>query len=202
MFSLDDFLALDETPLTLTTSPTPTVGGTTTESSPNQNHHHQQQLLCQDILVCGVCQREFALADILKFISHKVNSCSNKENCRINSFNNGDDDLDGTIEDEDETATAIAEDGDIVDTVDTNESDSSPVINLRKQTPSIISSSQRHKLKKLRHHHAHHHHSHHSHSQQNVLNSTSSLRLPSSSPSAPGEKQTVDVHTNTINTGN
>jgi hypothetical protein len=33
----------------------------------------------QDILTCGVCQKPFALADIVKFIQHKVLAC-NKEN--------------------------------------------------------------------------------------------------------------------------
>nr|CAI5839804.1 unnamed protein product [Callosobruchus analis] len=33
----------------------------------------------QDILTCGVCQKHFALADIVRFIQHKVGSC-NKEN--------------------------------------------------------------------------------------------------------------------------
>ncbi|XP_050502716.1 B-cell lymphoma/leukemia 11B isoform X2 [Diabrotica virgifera virgifera] len=33
----------------------------------------------QDILTCGVCQKPFALSDIVRFIQHKVTSC-NKEN--------------------------------------------------------------------------------------------------------------------------
>lgn len=33
----------------------------------------------QDILTCGVCQKPFALSDIVRFIQHKVASC-NKEN--------------------------------------------------------------------------------------------------------------------------
>ncbi|KAL1138580.1 hypothetical protein AAG570_008643 [Ranatra chinensis] len=33
----------------------------------------------QDVLTCGVCQKPFALADIVKFIQHKVLAC-NKEN--------------------------------------------------------------------------------------------------------------------------
>ena len=32
-----------------------------------------------DTLTCGVCRKEFALADIVKFIQHKVLTC-NKEN--------------------------------------------------------------------------------------------------------------------------
>ncbi|CAK9253350.1 unnamed protein product, partial [Sphagnum jensenii] len=128
-----------------------------------------------DILVCGVCQREFALADILKFISHKVNSCSNKENCRINAFNNAsDDDLDD-IEHELPVISGQNEtDIDVNNINNINESNTSPVINLRKQTPSIINSSQRHKLIKLRHHRLHSHRS-----QQNLFNTS---RQPSLSP--------------------
>ncbi|XP_057656564.1 B-cell lymphoma/leukemia 11B isoform X1 [Diorhabda carinulata] len=33
----------------------------------------------QDILTCGICQKPFALSDIVRFIQHKVTSC-NKEN--------------------------------------------------------------------------------------------------------------------------
>ena len=33
----------------------------------------------EDLLTCGVCQKEFLLSDILKFIQHKINRC-NKEN--------------------------------------------------------------------------------------------------------------------------
>lgn len=33
----------------------------------------------QDILTCGVCQKPFALSDIVRFIQHKVTAC-NKEN--------------------------------------------------------------------------------------------------------------------------
>lgn len=180
MLSFGSLLALEDASLSTTAT---TVGGTTTESS------QQQQLLCQDILVCGVCEREFALADILKFISHKVNSCSNKENCRIRTYNNTSDDECDDAED----ATVISG-GDNNDSADSanNDSSNSPVINLRKQTPSIISTSQRHKLIKLRHHRVHH-----NRSQLNATSCQSSL-----SPSTPGEKTTVDAHTNTANTGN
>ncbi|XP_076314006.1 BCL11 transcription factor A-like isoform X2 [Tachypleus tridentatus] len=37
-------------------------------------------VIVQDVLTCGVCQKDFALSDIVKFIHHKVHSC-NKENC-------------------------------------------------------------------------------------------------------------------------
>ena len=48
-----------------------------------------------DTLTCGVCKKEFALADIVKFIQHKVLTC-NKENfnkdpdCKKASAENGD----------------------------------------------------------------------------------------------------------------
>ncbi|XP_022242380.1 B-cell lymphoma/leukemia 11A-like isoform X1 [Limulus polyphemus] len=45
--------------------------------------------LLQDTLVCGVCQKHFALSDILEFIQHKVENC-NKENCL--PFDEGNDD--------------------------------------------------------------------------------------------------------------
>lgn len=38
-----------------------------------------EQGTIQDILTCGSCQKTFALADIVKFIQHKVLQC-NKEN--------------------------------------------------------------------------------------------------------------------------
>lgn len=234
--------ALDDTLMTTTA----TLGEETAEmlttlqpSSPTaltpQSQQLQQQLLTQDILVCGVCQREFALADILKFISHKVNSCSNKENCKISAFNNNasDDDFDGNDEEIpvinssksnliNENHSAQEDNGDAFDDDESNldgqhasAPDASPVINVRKQTPSIISSSQRHKLIHLRHHHhrnshnqAHHaRHNQHPHNQrnsrQNVLSSFS-RQSNCSSPLllAPGEKRTADAHTNTINTGN
>jgi hypothetical protein len=42
-----------------------------------------------DTLTCGVCRKEFALADIVKFIQHKVLTC-NKENYRCTAENGGD----------------------------------------------------------------------------------------------------------------
>lgn len=207
MLSFGSVLALEETSLsTTTTTITEAVGGTQTDSLPGREQQLQQQLLCQDILVCGVCQREFALQDILKFISHKVNSCSNKENCRINAFNNtSDDDLD----DIDNDIPVVSEDNqtEIDSNININnlnnnniiESNASPVLNLRKQTPSIINSSQRHKLIKLRHHRLHTHRN----SQQTLLNSSSVQSNSSPQSANPGVKRTVaDAHTNTINSGN
>ncbi|KAL3174436.1 hypothetical protein MRX96_041016 [Rhipicephalus microplus] len=47
----------------------------------------------QDFLTCGVCQKEFALSDIVRFIQHKVHSC-NKENCLLFDGSPGEDDFD------------------------------------------------------------------------------------------------------------
>lgn len=52
----------------------------------------------QDILTCGVCQKPFALSDIVRFIQHKVQTC-NKENfaqCYINPERDRDND-DGSL---------------------------------------------------------------------------------------------------------
>ncbi|KAJ8919501.1 hypothetical protein NQ315_002122, partial [Exocentrus adspersus] len=52
----------------------------------------------QDILTCGVCQKPFALSDIVRFIQHKVAAC-NKENfgqCYPNNERDRDND-DGTL---------------------------------------------------------------------------------------------------------
>ncbi|XP_018572513.1 B-cell lymphoma/leukemia 11A isoform X2 [Anoplophora glabripennis] len=52
----------------------------------------------QDILTCGVCQKSFALSDIVRFIQHKVTAC-NKENfaqCYPNNDRERDND-DGTL---------------------------------------------------------------------------------------------------------
>lgn len=46
------------------------------------------EVVHQDILTCGVCQKPFALADIVKFIQHKVLAC-NKENYSL-GFSGGD----------------------------------------------------------------------------------------------------------------
>lgn len=39
-----------------------------------------------DVLTCGVCYQRFALAEILRFIEHKMHNCSNKENSSKKSF--------------------------------------------------------------------------------------------------------------------
>ncbi|XP_077537161.1 BCL11 transcription factor chronophage isoform X4 [Haemaphysalis longicornis] len=52
---------------------------TVKEDTKFEPEHLLQQ---QDFLTCGVCQKEFALSDIVRFIQHKVHSC-NKENCLL-----------------------------------------------------------------------------------------------------------------------
>ena len=37
--------------------------------------------MVDDILTCGVCFERFPLADILRFMNHKMRNCVNKENC-------------------------------------------------------------------------------------------------------------------------
>lgn len=84
----------------------------------------------QDLLTCGECRCEFALADILKFIRHKVKECRSR--CAEATFGNGDEARDS---DEATELKALDADGPL------ENSDGE----VRKQTPSII--SQRHKLK-------------------------------------------------------
>jgi hypothetical protein len=194
-------LALDETSLS-TTLTTPTVGGTQTDSSPGREQEGQS---CQDILVCGVCQREFALQDILKFISHKVNSCSNKENvCRNSTYSDDDvDDNDNqmSIDDDNRPEDNINNNNDhnnsdLSNVIATNES-AECAVNVRKQTPSIINSSQRHKLYKFRSNRVH------SQRQNSLFNSCWRSDSSAANSETPGEKRTVaDAHTNTVNTGN
>ncbi|XP_076274308.1 BCL11 transcription factor chronophage isoform X2 [Rhynchophorus ferrugineus] len=59
-------------------------------TEPSDNH--------QDILTCGVCQKAFALSDIVRFIQHKIQTC-NKENfgqCFVNPDRERDND-DGSL---------------------------------------------------------------------------------------------------------
>lgn len=44
--------------------------------------------LAPDSLTCGVCRKEFPLAEIVRFIQHKVHSC-NKENYRLSGQSGG-----------------------------------------------------------------------------------------------------------------
>ncbi|CAL1261035.1 unnamed protein product [Larinioides sclopetarius] len=48
-----------------------------------------------DILTCGVCRKDFPLADIVRFIQHKVQLC-NKENC-LNIYDDSEDSLDPAV---------------------------------------------------------------------------------------------------------
>jgi len=84
----------------------------------------------QDLLTCGECRCEFALADILKFIRHKMKHCRSR--CNDSSY------------DGDETHN---ENGDNNVKLKTNAcaADGNGEPEVRKQTPPII--AQRHKLK-------------------------------------------------------
>ena len=42
-----------------------------------------------DTLTCGVCSKDFALADIVKFIQHKVLTCNKENYCKSNAKENG-----------------------------------------------------------------------------------------------------------------
>ncbi|GFR18290.1 hypothetical protein TNCT_139931 [Trichonephila clavata] len=48
-----------------------------------------------DILTCGVCRKDFPLADIVRFIQHKVQLC-NKENC-LSLYEDSEDSLDPSV---------------------------------------------------------------------------------------------------------
>jgi hypothetical protein len=95
----------------------------------------------QDLLTCGVCRREFPLSDILKFIRHKVKSCSAKKSGCSDRMNDGDED-----EDEDEEEVIDDEDCSTPSPSPPGSEPQSPV-RLLNQTPGIINSSQRHKFK-------------------------------------------------------
>lgn len=130
----------------------------------------------QDLLTCGECRREFALADILKFIKHKVKECRNRSGCGENDYNgdngNGMDELKSLVDCEDKDGQGS----------DQEEDGSTEV---RKQTPSII--SQRHKLKSQ---------------QAKALQLISTQQRLRNAQLKQRRPQTVDAHTNTINTGN
>ncbi|XP_054154161.1 B-cell lymphoma/leukemia 11A-like isoform X2 [Oppia nitens] len=178
--------SLEETSLSTPMSITANIDGTQ-EDCATRDQQKDHQLLCQDILVCGICQREFALQDILKFISHKVNSCSNKENCRLNAFNNtSDDDLD----DMDNELPVDGEDNN--NETDNNGVNESSVVK-KQQTTSIINNTQRNKLINLRHNRYHNHRS------QQSLSNCDTNSSPTQRANT-GEKPTVaDKQTYTIN---
>lgn len=61
------------------------------------NHHTKTEPeTLQDILTCGVCQKDFALSDIVKFIQHKVHAC-NKENYFLFDDRDYDSEGDGSV---------------------------------------------------------------------------------------------------------
>lgn len=72
-------------PLTFSSPPSTTITSPTPQPHLNNNHHlisnHNNNHQVQDILTCGVCQKPFALADIVRFIQHKIQACNaDKEN--------------------------------------------------------------------------------------------------------------------------
>ena len=168
----NDTCSPDEDPLTVTS-----IGHFTREPTYNQ-----------DLLICGVCQRIFALSDILKFIRHKVKSCTNKESlgCNSNStsdkldgtggnghgdpnlFNAGDTGDDGCADDEPVVVSSASASSEC----DGPFNNSSGPAEVRKQTPSIINSSQRHKLRKTQQSNTNHHSSHQT-LMQNCITSSS-----------------------------
>ena len=92
-----------------------------------------------DILTCGSCGLQLALSDITKFINHK-RICRNKDNCRLYKSNNFE------LNDEDDKGSEEL-------LIDENYKDLTYNLSpsgVGKQAPSIINSSQRHKLKSLR----------------------------------------------------
>lgn len=112
----------------------------------------------QDLLTCGVCRRVFPLSDILKFIRHKVKTCSSsrKQAGCSDRTNDGDDGLfeeeeEEVIDDDSSTPSPSPGSG--------GEDPQSPD-RVKTQTPSIINSSQRHKFKlissKQKQQHQHH----------------------------------------------
>lgn len=46
--------------------------------------------LVPDILTCGVCQKNFPLAEIVRFIQHKVQLCNKENNCLGSLLYDGD----------------------------------------------------------------------------------------------------------------
>lgn len=95
------------------------------------------QFYDQDLLTCGVCRRVFALSDILKFIRHKVKTCSAKKPGCSDRRNDGDEDEEEEVLDED-SSTPSPSPG-------SGDDPQSPAV--KSQTPGIINSSQRHKFK-------------------------------------------------------
>lgn len=95
----------------------------------------------QDLLTCGVCRRVFALSDILKFIRHKVKTCSAKKpGC-------SDRVLDGRASDDEDDEEEEVIDEDSSTPSPSPGSDPQSPGRVKSQTPGIINSSQRHKLK-------------------------------------------------------
>jgi len=125
----------------------------------------------QDLLTCGVCQRVFALSDIVKFIQHKVKTCSKKVSTGCSDrIMDEDGSMDGEEEEEevDEplAARGSAEGGPsspadstaaLLESPSASIDDHTSGDEVRKETPSIINLSKKHKLKMLQPKHHHHH---------------------------------------------
>ena len=173
----NDTCSPDEDPLTVTS-----IGHFTREPTYNQ-----------DLLICGVCQRIFALSDILKFIRHKVKSCTNKESLNCNNSNtsdkldgaggngHGDSNLFNAGDTGDNRCTddepVIVSSASALSECDGPFNNSSGPAEVRKQTPSIINSSQRHKLRKTQlttatNNNINHHSSHQALQMQNRISSS------------------------------
>jgi len=84
-----------------------------TNSNNNLSINNDNRIKFIDMLVCGSCQQDFQLSDILKFIEHK-GKCGNKENKhkipyhypqrrRRRKGDNGDDDYDDDDDDDDKS---------------------------------------------------------------------------------------------------
>lgn len=95
----------------------------------------------QDLLTCGVCRRVFALSDILKFIRHKVKTCSAKKPGCSDRVLDGD----GRASEEEEEEEVIDEDSSTPSP--SPGSDPLSPARVKSQTLGIINSSQRHKFK-------------------------------------------------------
>ncbi|CAM1309855.1 Uncharacterised protein g5263 [Pycnogonum litorale] len=92
-------------------------------------HYDDEVDTLPDLLTCGVCQKNFNLSDILRFIQHKVNRC-NKENYLVQCR----DDEDGGDDDDDDDDDDDCMD-DVVQINSKRPSISAPIISKRVTTP-------------------------------------------------------------------
>ncbi|XP_066974962.1 B-cell lymphoma/leukemia 11A-like [Macrobrachium rosenbergii] len=81
---------------------------------------------CADVLTCGVCQKDFLLADILRFIQHKVHNCqAPTQNCDSDAHHTGGVDAEDSSRSAAAPTSAASRDHN-GDAVGGNESSSSP----------------------------------------------------------------------------